>query len=277
MRVRSACGALAISVLVTTTLARGAVAQPLPDETPPPSTAQESLFEFALIGDNPYPTEDVPKFERLIDDLNQHTQLEWVIHLGDTVGDIRGVPTLNPCSDESLTAASDRLHSISAPVFVTPGDNDWLDCRVSNETGGGFDPLERLAFLRTLLFPDSGRSTGARLLDVESQSTIPGFEQFVENQMRVHDGIVFSTIHLVALPDDVSTEVAQFYGRLMEAALAWIEVAFRRADELDSPGVFLATQADLWTASGPATQVRQSTPRPGLEQLYPALAEATLA
>ena len=68
----------------------------------------------------------------------------------------------------------------------------------------------------------------------------------------------------------------------MDAALAWMAKTFERAREFDSSGVFMATQADLWIVSGNPYSLRRRgwenalDPRPGLESIYPALAEATI-
>ena len=43
------------------------------------SSVEDPSFEFALLGDNPYTPERVPKFETLVTDLNQNTDLQWVI------------------------------------------------------------------------------------------------------------------------------------------------------------------------------------------------------
>ena len=39
-------------------------------------------------------------------------------------------------------------------MIYVPGDNEWTDCHRANN--GGYDPLERLAFLRAMFYP--GRS-----------------------------------------------------------------------------------------------------------------------
>ena len=140
------------------------------------SPASESAFEFALIGDNPYEPVNVPDFEALINEINGETDLEWVIHVGDILG-----PRTMTCSDERLRARFDLFQPFQAPFIFTPGDNDWFDC--VRETAGGFDDYERLDFLRDLFFADPGVTTGGRPMEVNSQSTHPGFEEFVENAM----------------------------------------------------------------------------------------------
>jgi hypothetical protein len=236
------------------------------------SGAGES-FDFALMGDNPYGAQNVPKFEALIDHVNGRGDLAWVMHVGDTKrGD-------EPCTDELLRSRFELYQRFDAPFIFTPGDNDWFDC--VGDRAGGFDEYERLAFVRQLYYPVPGLATGAGTMEVESQGSSAAFGEFVENVRWVRNDIVFSTIHLVSLsrpPRD--SAVAE---RRMDAALAWIAGAFEAARERDAAGVFLATQADPWFVSGlPAVMNMLACPqclteRPGLERLYAALAEHAVA
>ena len=236
----------------------------------PPSEANQPLFEFALIGDNPYPERNVPKFEALIQDVNQAAGLEWVLHLGDIQGG-------QPCSDELFQARFELYQQFLAPFIFTPGDNDWFDCS-SAGAGAGYE-YERLAFLRQLFFPEPGQATGGRPFAVDSQSQDLGFEEFVENSMWVRENIVFSTFHLISLTRPPSDQaVAE---RRMDAALAWIEKTFQLADRLNSPAVFMATQVDPWVVSGNRPLIGRVCvaclePRAGIERLYLPLERATI-
>ena len=53
-----------------------------------------------------------------------------------------------------------RLRPFEDPLVYTPGDNEWTDCHRANN--GAYNPLERLAFVRsTVLRPprhDAGSS-----------------------------------------------------------------------------------------------------------------------
>ena len=132
------CGSLWLVLAVT------AVAACRAAQAPPPE-ADKPSFEFALIGDNPYPEQNVPRFETLIQDVNQAAGLEWVLHLGDIQGG-------QPCTVELFQARFDLYQRFLAGFIFTPGDNDWFDCS-SAEAGAGYE-YERLAFLRQLFFPE---------------------------------------------------------------------------------------------------------------------------
>ncbi len=219
--------------------------------------ARDSGYEFALVGDNPYGPMDMARSETLIDDVNDQTGLRWVIHVGDIQSGQR-------CTDELFQARFDLYQRFALPFVYTPGDNDWFDCQ--REAWGGFDEYERLDHLRSLFFPNPASTTGSRRMDVRSQSAEPGCEEYVENVTWVHEGVVFSTIHLVWLtrpPTDSAMAM-----RRMDAALAWIRLTFAIAAEHRSVGVFIATQADPWIVSGlPFLCEACSRPTPGLERL----------
>ncbi|MCZ6916438.1 MAG: hypothetical protein O7I93_06665 [Gemmatimonadetes bacterium] len=232
-------------------------------------STEESSFEFALMGDNPYGESNVPKFEALIEHVNSRRDLEWVLHLGDTKGGNE------PCTDELLRSRFELFQRFEAPFIFTPGDNDWFDC--ADDPTGGFDEYERLAFVRQLFFPDPQHTTGGRAMPVESQGSSAAFGEFAENLRWIRGEVVFSTVHLVGLPRPSRNPATA--ERRMDAALAWIARAFEIAQERDARGVFLATQADPWFVSGlPAVMNMMFcpqclAPRPGLERLYTALAE----
>ena len=44
------------------------------------------------------------------------------------------------------------MDRFEGPLVHTPGDNEWTDCY--RKKAGEFDPLERLAKVRAMFFPD---------------------------------------------------------------------------------------------------------------------------
>jgi len=242
-----------------------------------PRAAAAEAFEFALIGDMPYTPEDMPRFDRLVADVNAHRpRVEWVVH----VGDLRGGGK-SPCSDEVLSTRFEAMQRFAAAFVLTPGDNDYLDCRK-------LDPHDRLAFLRGLFFRDPTRTTGGRPMKVESQSARKGFEAFVENAMWVRGGVVFATVHALGVdrPPDPHPELTSARNA---AAIDWIDAVFARARREGAPGIFLATQADPWMVTGPPKVTRllcrgaKGTESPclarrgGIEPLYDALERGAAA
>jgi hypothetical protein len=234
---------------------------------PPPA----GYFEFALVGDNPYTPETHVRYERLIDDVNAHDQLAWVLHVGDLKGGGE------PCTDEELTARFELNQRFSAPFILTPGDNDWLDC--TRESAGGFNEWERLDLLRGLFYPDPGTVAGSTMA-VISQAASEDFPEFVENAMWERDGVVFATVHVNG-PTEPPAEPERMR-RKFEAAEAWIREAFRHAQESNAAGLLLAMQSDPWVIWGLPPILRSycpncPLPRPGLEWLDPALIDGAQA
>jgi hypothetical protein len=93
---------------------------------------------FALMGDTPYSEQQVPRLDRLIDDLNQE-DVAFVVHLGDITSG-RG-----PCTDDWFRERKEQFARIRHPFVLLPGDNDWTDCHRT-----GYSPTERLQHWRKL-------------------------------------------------------------------------------------------------------------------------------
>lgn len=236
------------------------------------NTSLADAFEFALLGDNPYSSATYDKYIRMIDHVNEQANIEWVIHLGDVKGGGE------PCSDEEFRQRFDLNQRFQSAFVLTPGDNDWLDCK--REGAGGFNEYERLDLFREMFYPTPGYSTGGNPMPVTQQSQGSEFPEFVENAMWEREGVVFATVHVVALT--VPATDPQQFKRRTAAATAWIEAAFAKALQSEAKGVFLAMQADPWIVWGLPALTRQACgscldPRASLEWLYPVLAEQSLA
>lgn len=237
------------------------------------SVEHNKSFQFALVGDNPYTPVTYPVYKRLIDDVDGHDAIEWVLHVGDVKG---GNAT---CSDEKFTSRFELNQGFDKPFIVTPGDNDWLDCK--RDDAGGYDEYERLEAFRRIFYPISGRSSGGELMQVRQQSSAHAdFPEFVENVMWQKQGVVFATVHVVALTEP-ATDLRR-WERRVAAASAWIRQAFEEARASDATGVFLAMQADPWIFFGLPLMAEGicpncSQPRNSLEWLYPILVEESLA
>ena len=143
---------------------------------------QDGAFQFSLIGDMPYTTVQQQQYQRVLAALNK-TDLAFVVHVGDFQNDPRGYypnPAIGllPCLDENYKAIYESFQSVRHPFILTPGDNDWADCHLVKEPK--IDPLERLAKVRAMFFPE-GRSLGQRTIPVENQAKDPQYAKFREN------------------------------------------------------------------------------------------------
>jgi len=134
------------------------------------ATAQAAEFKFVALGDKPYgKAEEVnPLYETLIETINARAP-KLVLH----VGDIKSGSTL--CDDEMLDTQLGYLNSFESAVLYAPGDNEWTDCH--REKAGGFDPLERLAYIRKTYFADPSMSLGKKPIAVQSQAIAVEFDK----------------------------------------------------------------------------------------------------
>ena len=93
---------------------------------------------FALLGDVPYTQPHANLLDAMIDRINLEKPA-FVVHVGDITGGN------GPCTDQWLEARAKQFARFEAPFVLVPGDNEWTDCHRT-----GFDPLERLAKVRSL-------------------------------------------------------------------------------------------------------------------------------
>jgi hypothetical protein len=123
---------------------------------------------MAVIGDVPYGAEQEAIFGDLIDAVNDDPKVRTVVH----VGDIKNGST--PCTDERFLSVRAAFDMFKDPVVYTPGDNEWTDCH--RPAAGAYNPLERLAALRTMFFAEPGRTLGRQTDTVVAQ---PGYPENV--------------------------------------------------------------------------------------------------
>ncbi len=202
---------------------RGKAAAPTSTTT---KAAAGATFQFGVIGDYPYTPDQVPKFDRLVDDINAQAPA-LVLHVGD-VG-------AQPCTDAALNTSLAAINRLHMPVVYTPGDNEWTDCHQS-----GNDPIQRLARVRQLFFP-TDQSLGQRTLTVTRQST-----DYPENARFDFGGLTFVALHEVGSNNGTGLTPqgdAEAAAR-QTAVVAWIKAGFAAATSAGSKGIVLFFQAD---------------------------------
>jgi hypothetical protein len=206
-------------------------------------------FSFAVIGDTPYSAREEREFDAMFGRLDSEP-LAFVVHVGDFKAGGNA-----PCTDEVYAAQRKRLDASRHAVVITPGDNDWTDCR--RDSNGKMDPLERLAKLRQVFYAD-GWSLGRARIPLARQEgcaerssvacVCPGLP---ENRLWTKNGVVFATIHVVGSNDNRGFDAANDAEQRCRAAAnrAWIESALRLAEGAGNRGLVLAAQADPWAKS----------------------------
>jgi hypothetical protein len=111
------------------------------------NVAASEPFDFALIEDYPYRPRDNAGMPHLIEELRGDRSLQFVVHIGDIHS-----PEETECSEASFRVRRGVLLEAGAPLVLTPGDNDWADCKVG--------PLAQLEMMRRVFYPESGRADG---------------------------------------------------------------------------------------------------------------------
>jgi hypothetical protein len=234
--------AAAMGALFVMAGAAGATADDRDDE-------DGKTFTFALWGDTPYSAAEVTKLPALIADIN-------AAHVAFSVfdGDIKGGSSL--CTDDVYAAAVQRFDTFRSPMIYVPGDNEWTDChRINN---GGYNALERLAFLRQTMFADE-RSFGQRTLRLEHQGAPGGV--YAENTRWTRGGVVFLGLNIpgsnnnkvgadclsaksVRTQADCDADNVEYQAR-DAANRAWLHDSFVLAKSHGLRGVMVVIQADM--------------------------------
>lgn len=203
-------------------------------------------FEFALIGDMPYNGQQEKQFPNVMKEINA-ADLAFVIHDGDFQWDGAGwnekAGGMPPCSDATFEDRLRLAQSSRHPFIFTPGDNDWTDCHRSKPRT--YDPLERLAKLRTMFFPGD-RSLGQQTIRLARQSEDPRYAKFRENARWTYGGVPFVTLHLVGSNNNLgrTPEMDAEHHERTAAAIAWMRQGFAFAKRSEARGIMLITQAN---------------------------------
>ena len=218
----------------------------------PATMAQAEPFTIVALGDTAYgdPAEVYPIYQTLIDTINAAAP-KLVLHVGDTKSGS------TPCSDEALTQQLAYLNMFAAPTLYSIGDNEWTDCH--RKKAGSFDPLERLAFLRTTYFKDGTHSFGAAPVKVTSQAA----EGYPENARLLMNDVMFVTAHVPGSNNNFEVRdikaVEEFMAR-DAADVKWLQDSFAAAK--DAKALVLGIQANMfesdWNIEGDLTFSRQS-------------------
>ncbi len=212
---------------------------------------EDEKMVFAMIGDTNYSAAEAPKVDRVIAAINADKKVKFVLHNGDVKSGS------SSCSDAYILGQFTQLNQLKKPWMYTPGDNEWTDCH--RPKAGKFNPIERLAFVRKVFFPQPGYSLGPDPIKLTSQSKTAGFETFIENTLWQRAGVTFAMVHVIGSNNDLdpwtgidaadsyasprADRAAEFVAR-EKANLAWLDTIFDQAQKSKSAGVLIAMQAN---------------------------------
>jgi hypothetical protein len=212
-------------------------------------SASAQRFDFVAFGDMPYNVPaDYERVDRLIDRINAANPA-FTLFIGDTKSGS------SPCTDEMIARSKQSLDRIAGALIYSVGDNEWTDCHRAR--AGGFDPIERLAHVRRLHFPDSN-SLGRRPIRLTRQADAdPARAKFVENSRWVHNNVLFVSVHIPGSNNNFETRpgAPEEYFERNAANIAWIRDAFRLARAENRLGIVFGFQADMWQEDKPRDDV----------------------
>jgi hypothetical protein len=225
----------------------------------------EDAMTLAVFGDWPYSQVLLDSANLLLDSVNSDPKVRMVLHVGDIHSGSQPCTGagLNPVPAGAVPTWNQGIYAIfeqfKDPFVYTPGDNEWTDCQKKKELSSGA-PLNELAAVRALFFPEPGRTLGGRAMRVLTQAerfspVYPADAQFVENVMWERSRVVFAMLNMPGSNNDGLTWAAPFTdetARTREAAqrtgaaIRWLQAAFARAEEDDAKAVLIGLQADMW-------------------------------
>ncbi len=215
------------------------------------SAAGAFKYSIALIGDMPYDAKGVTQSPNVINSINA-SRVDLVSFDGDTMSG-KG----DKCTDAAYPALKTGFFDkFNKPVFYTVGDNEWVDC--DRAVKGGFDPLTRLALVRSNFFQKADGSYIA-LGAPSARINVLHDASYPELQMFSYKGITYIYPHVpgsannsaVAQPtfktyNDAAKDGDDVEYKARDAAnVAWINKGFAKATADGSIGVIVVVQANM--------------------------------
>jgi hypothetical protein len=200
-------------------------------------------YTFAVIGDIPYGPAQIANFPKVVQQINADPKVRLVSHLGDIKDGS------SQCTDEYFGQVKKEFDNFTDPLVYTIGDNEWTDChRVNN---GGYNPLERLAKIRSTFFPEPGQTLGKHSAKVDSQAA-----QGIPEDVRFSRAdVAFAAVHVVGSNNSLAPwtgktaptpeQTAEVLGRTA-AVIQEIRDTFAQARKDHNRAVVLLTQADMF-------------------------------
>ena len=199
-------------------------------------TPSPDAFAFGVVGDTPYTEAEERHFLAMMRRIDAE-QLAFVVHVGDFKG-------TGPCSDALFEKRRSQFDASRHPFIFTPGDNEWADCR--QRRNGIWDPLERLAKLRSVFFADEWSLGRERIAMRVQQERAPGCGAYPENRMWTRSRVRFVTLHVTGSNNNEGWDAASdAEARCRNAATRlWLEQAVSESAGDATRALVLIVQAN---------------------------------
>jgi hypothetical protein len=197
---------------------------------------QGGAYDFALTGDQLYGREGESKYPALVADIDAANPSFIVFG-----GDFKNGSTV--CDDATFNDRLARFEASQHPLVFLPGDNEWTDCH--RENNGSYDPIERLTRIRGMFYPP-GHSLGRTTIPLTNQSTVAGYEKFVENVRWTAGDVAYVGLDIQGSNNNLGRTPAMDaeYAERNAANIAWLREAFTLAKQNSSKAIMVIIQAD---------------------------------
>jgi len=227
--------------------------------------AHAEPVSFGLFGDFPYNARERRELPKMIANMDAEN-LAFVVHDGD-IKSGSGV-----CSDEVFLDIRNLFQASRHALVYVPGDNEWTDCH--RRSNGRYDPIERLAKLRTLFFAGE-HALGQERLRLERQSMKPAYAAYRENVRWSAGGALFVGMNLPGSSNNYYGTTRRRgpsaeYVERSRANRAWLAAGFALARSSKAPGIVIVIQANPEFEEADAGR-----PNPGYKDFIAQLRAAT--
>jgi hypothetical protein len=162
-----------------------------------------------------------------------------------------------------------------APTLYTPGDNEWTDCH--RASAGGFDPQERLNYIRSLYFADPSLSFGSKPETIAHQAS----DGYPENARILYQDVLFVTAHVVGSNNNLEARdlgaTKEFFERDF-ANIEWLRSSFDVATKNSAEAMVVAIHANMFEFGfGPSWNAETWFPHSGFVNFGTVLREEAAA
>ncbi len=216
---------------------------------------KQKKLSVALWGDEFYDDDPAIKagmIEQTINSMNEHG-LDFTLFAGDTKHGH------TPCTDSAVGQnIVDIFNKLNVPTLYSLGDNEWTDCH--RIKAGGYDPLERLAYLRQVFF-SKNTIQGKHPVKVNRQGKLG--QPYSENSRFVRSNVEFVALHIPGSNNnfvvttkqchkksnrtqaDCDAATAEYMAR-NKKNIKWLEESFVEARSNKYAGIVIVIQADIF-------------------------------
>ncbi|WP_277188295.1 hypothetical protein, partial [Caballeronia sp. BR00000012568055] len=196
-----------------------------------------STLSFAVVSNALTRSSDEPAVRSMLDAIGRDRNLSFIVYDGNVKGGNE------PCRDSIYQSRHDLLDASRTPVVLLLGQHDWADCGLVHP--GGYDPVERLDFVRQLFFPDAN-SLGQNPLTLARESDVARFRTYREIVRWQDQGVAFIGLN-VPSPNNYYLTAGGRNGEFEDRAVAtgfWIEHAAETARRSEMRALVIILQGD---------------------------------